>query len=31
LTGSENNSKANSLGIILDEDGNIVGTDSKEG
>ncbi|MFT9004141.1 MAG: hypothetical protein ABF991_05465 [Liquorilactobacillus hordei] len=26
LTGSESDSKANSLGIILDEDGNIVGT-----
>ncbi|MFT8558173.1 hypothetical protein [Liquorilactobacillus hordei] len=26
LTGSENNSKSNSLGIVLDEDGNIVGT-----
>ncbi|MFT8630742.1 hypothetical protein [Liquorilactobacillus hordei] len=26
LTGSESNSKVNSLGIILDEDGNILGT-----
>lgn len=26
LTGSESDSKANSLGIILDEDGNILGT-----
>lgn len=29
LTGSESDSKANSLGIILDEDGNIVGTKNR--